>query len=270
MNVKDFIGKTIVIKYGGSIMKDEECKLAFLEDVASLKKSGVNVVIVHGGGPNISNFLKKLNIESKFEKGLRVTDKDTMEIVEMILSGKVNKDLSGMLSSLNVNAIGISGRDSNLISAKKKLIFDNNEKIDIGYVGEVENINVSFLKNLIDSGYVPVISPVGFDDKGEMYNINADYAASAISAALGAEKLILMTDVDGIYLDMNDKNSIVKSINIDEIKEYINKNIITGGMIPKMECCIEAVQGGTKKVHLVNGRKKHSLIKEIFSDKVAN
>ncbi|WP_442945448.1 acetylglutamate kinase [Oceanirhabdus sp. W0125-5] len=263
-DIKKYVGKTIVIKYGGSIMKDEECKLAFLEDVASLKNIGVNVIIVHGGGPNISDFLKKVNIESKFKNGLRVTDKDTMEIVEMILSGQVNKELSGILSSLKINAIGISGRDGNLISVKKKIICNNSEAIDIGYVGEVKSINISFLQGLLEIGCVPIISPVGFDDKGEVYNINADYAASAISSAINAEKLILMTDVEGVYLDINDKNSIIQSITIDEIKEYISEGIIKGGMIPKMECCIEAISNGTKEVNLIYGRRKHSLITHMF------
>ncbi len=263
-DIKEFVGKTIVIKYGGSIMKDDECKLAFLEDVASLKNIGVNVIIVHGGGPNISDFLKKVNIESKFQNGLRVTDKDTMEIVEMILSGQVNKDLSGILSSLNINAIGISGRDGKLISAKKKFLYNNNQQIDIGYVGEVKSINISFLKGLIELGYVPIISPVGIDENGEVYNINADYAASAISSAINAEKLILMTDVEGVYLDINDKKSIIEAITIEEIEEYIDKGIIKGGMIPKMECCIEAINNGTKEVNLIYGRRKHSLITHMF------
>lgn len=265
-NIKDYAGSTIVIKFGGSIMRCEKCKDAFFKDVAYLKKNDVNVVIIHGGGPNISSMLKKVGCATEFINGLRVTDKETMEVVEMTLCGSVNKELSGMLSKHSLKAIGLSGRDSGLIEAKKKYSYINGEKIDLGYVGEVEKVNTSFLDMLLDADFIPVIAPIGFDADGQIYNINADYVAGAVSSALKAEKLILMTDVEGVYLDINDKSSLLKSITTKEIKEYINDGTIQGGMIPKMECCINAIENGTNTVHLVDGRNMHSLLKDVFID----
>jgi len=263
--MKLYSGKTFVVKYGGSIMKSEEHQKAFIEDVIRLKSMGINLVIVHGGGPEINLWLQRAGIESKFVKGLRVTDRETMEIVEMVLSGHVNKRIAANLSRNGVNAIGISGRDSNLIRAKHKVLYDEDEVIDIGYVGEVISINKNLLVDLIDNDYVPVISPIGCDSKGNVYNINADYAASFISSELNAEKLIILTDVEGVYKDINDKSSFISSITKDEIKAYIDEGIITGGMIPKMECCIDAIENGTCNVHLIDGRKEHSLLLDIFN-----
>ena len=263
--IKEFSKKTFVIKYGGSIMKNEESKKAFIEDVVLLKLVGINIVIVHGGGPSISDMLGKLEIPSKFVNGLRVTDKKTMEVVEMVLSGKVNKEIVGDLCIHGINAIGISGRDSELIKASKVYTYNGDEKIDIGYVGQVEGINRSFLEDLIDKGYLPVISPVGADSKGNIYNVNADYAASAISSALRAEKLILLSDVEGLYEDINDPESFVSKVTISEINKYIEDGTIAGGMIPKMQCCTDALNKGTKVVQLIDGRKEHSLLLEIFT-----
>ena len=264
INIDKYKGSTIVIKFGGSIMKCNEGKEAFFKDVAYLKEKGLNIVIVHGGGPNISSVLEKVGCSVKFINGLRVTDKETMEIVEMTLCGSVNKEISGMLSKQCIKAIGLSGRDSGLIEAKKKYSYIDGKEIDLGYVGEVEYINTAFLNLLIDSNFIPVIAPIGFDEKGQIYNINADYVAGAVSAALKADKLILMTDIEGVYLDINDKSSLIESLTPFEIKDYINKGIIQGGMIPKMECCMEAIEEGTKEVHLVDGRRKHSLITDVF------
>lgn len=263
-NIEKYKGSTIVIKFGGSIMRCKECKDAFFKDVAYLKEKGINIVIIHGGGPNISSMLEKIGCATEFINGLRVTDKETMEVVEMTLCGSVNKELSGMLSRHSLKAIGLSGRDSGLIEANKKYSYINGEKIDLGYVGEVKKINTSFLDLLIDEDFVPVIAPIGFDSNGQIYNINADYVAGAISAALKAEKLVLMTDVEGVYLDINDKSSLLTSITTTEIKNYIDEGVIQGGMIPKMECCINAIENGTNTVHLVDGRNKHSLIKDVF------
>jgi len=263
--MKLYSGKTFVVKYGGSIMKSEKHQKAFIEDVSRLKSMGINLVIVHGGGPEINRWLQRAGIESNFVNGLRVTDRETMEIVEMVLSGHVNKRIAANLSRNGVNAIGISGRDSNLIRAKHKFLYEEDEVIDIGYVGEVTSINKNLLEDLIDRDYVPVISPVGCDSKGNVYNINADYAASFISSVLNAEKLIILTDVEGVYKDINDKSSFISSISKEEIKEYIDEGIITGGMIPKMECCIDAIENGTKNVHLIDGRKEHSLLLDIFN-----
>ncbi len=271
-NKKDFLqmnkyeGKTFVIKYGGSIMSNDAAKEAFVEDVALMTSAGIKVVIVHGGGPLISKWVKKTGGENKFIKGLRVTEHDTMEIVEMVLSGNVNKRLSSILSLRGLNAIGISGKDSNLIQAKKKFVFEGSKKIDIGFVGEVTNINKKVLITLLKSNYIPVISPVGSDKEGNSYNINADYAAAAISGVLKAEKLLIMTDIDGVYTDITDPTTLLSSITVEETKEFINKGIIYGGMIPKLECCVAAINKGTKNVHLVDGRKKHSLLLNIIKN----
>ncbi|QGU93931.1 acetylglutamate kinase [Clostridium bovifaecis] len=261
-----FKGKTFIIKYGGSIMNNKSAQKAFFEDVAKMKLAGINIVIVHGGGPEISNWLNKVGLESKFINGLRVTDKDTMEIVEMVLSGKLNKGITASLSKEGVKAIGISGSDSNLIVAKKKYANIDNNQVDIGFVGEVTSINKYLLLNLIEKNYVPVISPIGYDSQYSKYNINADSVSAFISSVLEAEKLIILTDVEGVYKDIQHKSSLINSITIDEIKTYIDSGIITGGMIPKMECCIDALEKGTKSVHLIDGRKEHCLINDILSN----
>lgn len=272
LNIKDFLqinkykGKTFVIKYGGSIMDNEEAKEAFVQDLTLMTSVGIKVVIVHGGGPEINKWLEKTGTQNKFIKGLRVTDSATMEIVEMVLSGNVNKRLSSSLSIRGLNAIGISGKDSNLIQAKKKFIYEDDHKLDIGFVGEVVNVNTSILMNLLKSNYIPVISPIGSDKEGNSYNINADYAAAFISGVLKAEKLLIMTDIDGVYTDIKDPSTLLSSITVEETKEYIDAGIIYGGMIPKLECCVAAINKGTKNVHLVDGRKKHSLLTNIIKD----
>ena len=265
--IKKFKGETFVIKYGGSIVRNENSEKAFIEDVVLLKLVGINIVIVHGGGPDISTFLNKLDIESQFIKGLRVTDKDTMEAVEMILSSKVNKDITSKLCMHGIDAIGISGRDGNLIQSKKKYVLEGGEKIDIGYVGEVTSINKKLLLDLLEKDYLPVISPIGCDLEGNVYNVNADYVASAVSSYLKAEKLILLTDVKGIYGDLNDESTFISYITVDKARNYIKSGIIKGGMIPKIECCINAIESGTKNIHLIDGRKEHSLLLEIFTNK---
>jgi len=227
---------------------------------------GIKIVIIHGGGPEINKWLKKAGVENKFIKGLRVTDSETMEIVEMVLSGNVNKKLSSNLSRKGLKAIGISGKDSNLIQAKKKFVYDGNNKLDIGFVGEVIDINTELLSNLLDNNFIPVISPIGTDKEGNSYNINADYAAAYIGGALKAEKLLIMTDIEGVYTDINDPSTLLSSITKEEIKEYINEGIINGGMIPKLECCIAAIDEGTKDVHLVDGRKKHNLLLNVIKE----
>lgn len=272
LNINDFLqinkykGKTFVIKYGGSIMDNEVAKKTFVEDLTLMTSVGIKVVIVHGGGPEINKWLKRTGIQSKFIKGLRVTDSATMEIVEMVLSGNINKRLSSSLSIRGLNAIGISGKDSNLIQAKKKFIFEDNYKFDIGFVGDIVDINTTILFNLLKSNYIPVISPIGSDKEGNSYNINADYAAAFISGALKAEKLLIMTDIDGVYTDITDPSTLLPSITVEETKEFIEKGIIYGGMIPKLECCVAAINKGTKNVHLVDGRKKHSLLTNIIKN----
>ena len=272
LDIKDFLqmkkheGKTFVIKFGGSIMENISAKDAFVEDIALITSFGIKVVIVHGGGPEINKWLKRNGIESEFVKGLRVTNSSTMEIVEMVLSGNVNKRLSSSLSIRGLNAIGISGKDSNLIEAKKMYVCEDNQKLDIGFVGEVANINTAILLNLLKSSYIPVISPIGIDKEGNSYNINADYAAAAISGALKAEKFLIMTDIDGVYTDITDPSTLLSSITVEETKKFIENGIIYGGMIPKLQCCVAAINKGTKNVHLVDGREKHSLLLNIIKN----
>lgn len=263
--IKEFAGKTFVIKYGGSIMNNEKSKKAFIEDIVLLNLVGINLAIVHGGGPYITKTLNKMNIKSEFIDGLRVTSKEAMEVAEMVLSGLVNKELSAQLCRQGITGVGLSGKDANLIQAKKKYLNQKGEKIDLGYVGEVTKINTKFLSEIIEKHQVPVISPIGADSDGNTYNINGDYVAGVISSELKAEKLILLTDVEGIYKDINDPSSLISTIDSNEIDEYIEEKIIVGGMIPKIECCVKALENGTKKVHLIDGRKEHSLLLEVFT-----
>jgi len=265
--IKKFTGKTFVIKFGGSIMKNEEAKKAFIKDIVLMKLIGINLVIVHGGGPEISKNLSALGIESNFINGLRVTDKETMKVVEMVLAGYINKEIVFNINRHGVKAIGISGKDGSFIKAAKKYIYNDDKKIDIGFVGEVDEINVGFLEDLIEKDYIPVIAPTGFDEEGNSYNINADYVASSVSFAIKAEKLILLTDIEGLYKDINDKSTFISQLTIDEAKSLISQKIINGGMIPKLECCISAIESGTNSVHMIDGRKEHCLLLEIFTDK---
>lgn len=264
--IKKFNGKTFVIKLGGSIMKNENVQKAFIKDIVLMKLIGINLIIVHGGGPSISENLKILGKKSNFVNGLRITDKETMKIVEMVLAGQINKEITFRINNQGVKAIGISGKDGNFIRAKKKYIYNENEKIDIGFVGDVEQININFLNDLIEKDYIPVIAPIGFDTRGNSYNINADYVASSVSSEIKAEKLILLTDVEGLYKDFDDKSTFISSLNSDEATELILQELIKGGMLPKLECCISAIENGTKSVHMIDGRKDHSLLLEIFTD----
>lgn len=266
-SIKKYKDKVFVIKYGGSIMENKLAKKTFMQDVALIRKLGINIVIVHGGGPEISKCLKKFGIESNFKQGLRVTDKKTMKIVEKVLLEKVNKEILFELSQNGVASEGISGEDDNLITAKKKYVYEEGKAIDIGYVGEVVSINTNILIDIMKDGKIPVVSPIACDEKGNKYNINADYAAAAISAELNSEKLIILTDVEGVYKDINKEKSLVHTISAEKIKEYIQGGIIKGGMIPKMECCIKAIDKGTANVHLIDGRKEHCLISYTSSDK---
>ena len=264
--IEQFTGKTFVIKYGGSLMENDELKKKFIEDVALLKLVGINIVIVHGGGKRINAMLDKVNLDVKFEKGQRVTDENVIGIVEMVLSGQINKDLAASLSAHGLNAVGLSGRDSGLLMAEKNFsIEENGEKRDIGFVGNITEVNKILLQDLINTGYVPIISPVASGYRGEIFNVNADYAAGAVSGALNAEKLILLSDIKGLYKDINDESSFISEINISRVKEYINKGLISGGMIPKLECCINAIEKGTKEVVIIDGRVAHSLLIEIFT-----
>ena len=259
--IKEFNGITVVIKYGGSAMVNEEIKKTVIQDIALLKFVGVRPVIVHGGGPEINTMLKRLNIQSSFVNGLRVTDEDVMEVVEMVLAGKLNKAIAGALSQEGIGAVGICGRDGAMMRVKKKYAAGQ----DIGRVGEVEFVDTSLLQTLLNNDFVPVISPIGFDESGESYNINADYAAVAIAGALNAEKLVFLTDVDGVMRNVNDASSVLHHIKKDQALKMLNDGTISGGMIPKVECCLAGLNAGVQHVHILDGRVQHCLILEIFT-----
>lgn len=259
--IKKFTGKTFVIKYGGSAMVDEDEKKLLIKDIVLFKLLGINIVIVHGGGPFIKEALDKLGKEGEFIDGLRVTDSETMEIVEMVLSGTVNKELSNSIQKNGIPSVGISGKDGNLLKAKKMEI----ENGDLGFVGEIESVDPSIINTLLEEGFIPVISPVAKDAKFDTYNINADYAAVEIAGSLNAEKLVFVTDMLGVMRDVNDESSLINFMNLDEARKNIEDGVITGGMIPKVECCINAVERGTKQVHIVNGKLPHSMILEMFT-----
>lgn len=264
--IKRFAGKTFVIKYGGSVMENDELKKKFIEDVALLKLVGINIVIVHGGGKRINAMLDKVNLDVEFIQGQRVTDENVMDIVEMVLSGSVNKDLSACLSAHGIHAVGLSGKDSNLLKAEKKYVAGKDgSKLDLGYVGQIKEVNKNLLHDLINAEYVPIISPVASGFNGETFNVNADYVAGAVSGALEAEKLILLSDIKGLYKDINDEDSFISEINTDTIKAYIADGTIAGGMIPKMQCCMDAIEKGAKEVAIIDGRVAHSLLIEIFT-----
>jgi len=266
--IRKFSGMTIVIKYGGHAMVDEQLKTDFARDVTLLKFIGLNPVIVHGGGPQINSVLDAMGIRPKFVKGLRMTDERTMDVVEMVLGGKVNKSIVAQINRQGGKAVGLSGKDGGLIQAKKLHIVRQEaadkppEIIDPGLVGEVTHINPSIINTLTQQGFIPIIAPVGSGDAGETYNINADLVASRIAMALQAGRLILLTDVDGV---LDDSAMLISSIDADTVQKMIAAKSISGGMIPKIECALEALQGGVEKVPIINGTKRHALLLELFT-----
>ena len=269
--IQEFYGKTVVIKYGGNAMINDALKENVMRDVALMKFVGIRPILVHGGGPEITGFLKKVGKESEFVSGLRVTDEETVEIAEMVLDGKLNSEIVGLLNLRGVRAVGLSGKDAGLIQAKKKhaTVYENDEArtVDIGYVGEVTEIDTGIIVDLLNQGYVPVIAPIGMGAEGESYNINADYVAAEIAGALHAEKFLLLTDVEGVYKDFGDKSSFLSQLHMDEAKEYIRSGVIAGGMIPKVEACLRALEAGAHKTHIIDGRLAHSIILEIFTSR---
>ena len=260
--IQKYYGKIVVIKYGGNAMINEELKQQVMEDTVLLSLVGVKVVLVHGGGPEITDTLNKVGKESEFVDGLRVTDKETVDIVQMVLAGKVNKSLVNLLGAKGGKAMGISGIDGHLIEAKVK-----DERL--GYVGKITNINVSPITDLLDNGYIPVVSTVACDKEGNVYNINADTAAAYIAGALKAESLISMTDIAGVLRDKDDPDSLIPLIDIKDSVELFNSGVISGGMIPKVECCIDAIHRGVKKVFIMDGRVPHSLLIETLTNEGA-
>ena len=269
--IQSFYGKTVVIKYGGNAMVSDDLKEKVMEDIALLKYVGVRPVIIHGGGPEITGFLKKVGKETNFVSGLRVTDEETVEIAEMVLDGKVNSEIVNLLNHRGVKAVGISGKDAGLIRAKKKLATvydgDDKKKVDIGYVGQVEDVDTGILDDLLEGGYIPVIAPIGVDEDGMSYNINADYVAAEIAGALHAEKLLLLTDIEGVYKDYHDKTTFLSSLTQSEAREYIKTGVISGGMIPKIEACLRALDAGAGKSHIIDGRLPHAILLELLTSK---
>ena len=260
--IQKFNRKVIVVKYGGSAMVDENLKKRVIEDVTLLKLVGFKPIIVHGGGKEISRWVSKVGMEPKFINGLRVTDEPTMELAEMVL-GKVNKELVQMVESLGVRAIGLSGKDGGLLNVTKK--YSNGE--DIGYVGEVQKVNADILWDLLDKDFLPIVCPIGLDDSFHTYNINADDAACAIARAMNAEKLAFLTDIEGVYKDPNDPSTLISELQISEAKEFIEKGYIGGGMLPKLNNCIGAIENGVSREHILDGRIPHCLLLEIFTNK---
>ena len=260
--IQRFNRKIVVVKYGGSAMLDDELKKNVIKDVVLLKLVGFKPIIVHGGGKEISRWVGKVGMEPKFINGLRVTDKDTMEIAEMVLA-KVNKELVAMVESLGVNAVGISGKDGGMLKVDKKLSGGE----DIGYVGEVKEVDTTLLHTLLKDDFLPVICPIGYDDNFHAYNINADDAACALARAVNAEKLAFLTDIEGVYRDYNDKSSLISELSTDEARELLAGGTIGGGMLPKLNNCIDAIEHGVSRVHILDGRIPHCLLLEIFTNK---
>ena len=267
--IKRYHGKTIVIKYGGSAMTDQKIKEQFIQDVVLMKFVGINPVVVHGGGPEINAMLEKIGKESRFVEGNRVTDLETVEIVEMILSGKVNKDLVSNINRHGGRAIGLSGKDDNMILVEKKFIEKDGETIDVGYVGEIKEINTDIIDMLDFNNYIPVISTIGVDKEGQTYNINADYVAGEIAGKIKADRLIFLTDVDGIMQDHTNKETLISDITRKEVEILIEDGTISGGMLPKVETCLHALKKGVENVIILNGKIEHSILLELFTEEGA-
>ena len=264
--IKEFYCKKILIKYGGHAMIDDDAKSSTARDVVLLRYVGMEPVIVHGGGPEISRSMEKMGKEAKFIKGLRVTDEETMEIIEMVLAGKISTEIVSELIKHDGDAISLSGKDSSLIYAHKKPVSKIDEElVDLGLVGEVERINTEMLEMFLEYDVTPVISPIGIDKGGNSLNLNADTAAGEIASALGAEKLIILTDVRGVLRDPSDPSTLIQKIRISEVPDLIEQGIITGGMIPKIETCVNAIKNGVKSCHIIDGRIEHALLYEIFT-----
>ena len=266
--IQRFYGKTFVVKYGGRAMVDEQLKASFAQDIVLLKYVGISPVVVHGGGPQIDQTLKKMGIVSRYMQGMRVTDPETLDIVEMVLVGKVNKEIVGLINHQGGMAVGLSGKDGGLILARKMNIEvaadgEANEIIDLGMVGEIVRINPTVINSLDENNFIPVIAPVGVGEKGETYNINADLVAGHIAEALGAEKLILLTDVEGVR---SEKGGLMSTLKISQARKLIEGGVVAAGMIPKVKCCIDALDGGVGKTHIIDGRVRHAVLLEIFTE----
>ena len=257
--IEKYQNKVLVIKYGGNAMISEELKKSVMRDLTLLRFVGINVVLVHGGGPEISETLKRMGVESRFVNGLRYTDEETAEVVRMVLAGKVNKELVHRLQMLGAKSVGMCGIDGGMLLCEK-------ESDELGYVGKIVSVDTGVITDSLANGYLPVISTVGYDNEGHIYNVNADTAASAIAGALGAESLILMTDIRGLLRNKEDEDSLIRKVYVSDIPSLINEGVISGGMIPKINCCKEAIRRGVDRVFITDGRVKHSILLELLSD----
>ncbi|MCM1982272.1 acetylglutamate kinase [Lyngbya confervoides] len=258
--IQSFAGQTLVVKYGGAAMKDSSLKAQVIRDIVFMASVGIRPVVVHGGGPEINVWLQKIGLEAQFLNGLRVTDAPTMDVVEMVLVGRVNKELVALINQAGGAAVGVCGKDANLITARPT------EESQIGFVGEVANINPDVIAALVNANYIPVVSSVAADENGQAYNINADTVAGELAAALGAEKLILLTDTPGLLQDFHDPTTLIKHLDIQQARHLIETGVVSGGMIPKLNCCVRTLAQGVRAAHIIDGRVPHALLLEIFTD----
>jgi acetylglutamate kinase len=260
--IREFEGKTIVIKYGGSAMDDPAIRRLTAEDVVLMKYVGMNPVVVHGGGPHITRTLDRMNIESSFHAGLRVTSAEAVQVAEMVLAGSVNKDIVTLINQAGGKAVGLSGKDASLLHAKKLVLDDS---VDIGHVGEIDNVDPKIINVLCDAGMIPIVAPIATDKEGRTWNVNADTAAGQIAVALLAEKLVFLTDTPGLLSDMNDPDTLIHQVRFEDVQELTDKGVIAGGMIPKIDACHKALDNGVHKTHIIDGRVPHALLIEIFT-----
>jgi acetylglutamate kinase len=264
--IKEYYGKTVVVKFGGNAMENDELKEMFASDIVLMRYVGMNPVIVHGGGPQVTYYMERLSLEVRFVDGHRVTDAATMEVAKMVLVGKVNKEIVSLINGHGTLAVGLSGEDGNLLRARKRTHFVDGDEVDLGFVGEVDRVNPGILNNLIRDEFIPVVASIGVDDAGQSYNINADLVAGALAEALQADKLIYLTDVDGIYRDFEDKSSLIPELGVAEGEDLIREGGLSSGMLPKMQSCMEALRSGVRRAHIINGTINHALLLELYTD----
>lgn len=264
--IKEYYGKTVVVKFGGNAMENDQLKERFASDIVLMRYVGMNPVIVHGGGPQVTHYMERLSLEVRFVDGHRVTDAATMEVAKMVLVGKVNKEIVSLINGHGTLAVGLSGEDGNLLRARKRTHSSGGEEVDLGFVGDVEAVNPGILNNLIRDEFIPVVASIGVDDSGQSYNINADLVAGALAASLQADKLIYLTDVDGIYRELGDESSLIPELGLDEAETLIAGGGLSSGMLPKMRSCIDALRSGVRRAHIINGTVDHALLLELYTD----
>ncbi len=264
--IKEYYGKKVVVKVGGNAMESEDLKRKFASDIVLMHYVGMNPIIVHGGGPQVTEYMQRLSMEVSFVDGHRVTDAAAMEVVKMVLVGKVNKEIVSLINGHGTLAVGLSGEDGNLLMARKRTHIGDGGEVDLGFVGEVDRVNPEILHDLIRDEFIPVVASIGVDGKGQSYNINADLVAASLASALQADKLIYLTDVDGIYRDLEDKRSLVPELGIKEAEDLIRGGSLGSGMLPKLKSCIDAVEAGVRRAHIINGTVDHALLLELYTD----